>query len=135
MDLILVMFDPSLCSPQFVVWLRDWEFLFPRDGKMTRLNENNPLNKWTRVLEETLPDSRGQVGHYNQLFLCLYLYFQQCDVELKEFRIDDAFDLRTRTARNVRVNIDSYHDGATGGGFLFFEVSLFLHTKYIMYHK
>ena len=124
MDLILVMFDPSLCSPQFVVWLRDWEFLFPRDGKMTRLNENNPLNKWTRVLEETLPDSRGQVGHYNQLFLCLYLYFQQCDVELKEFRIEADFDQRTRTARNVRVNIESYHTGATGGGFLFFEVGL-----------
>ena len=67
--------------------------------------------------------------HISVKNLCLYSNFQQCDVELKEFRIDAAFDLRTRTARNVRVNIDSYHDGATGGGFLFFEVS-FLHTRY-----
>ena len=107
---------------------------------MNRLQENNPLNKWTQVLDETLPDSRQQVDYHIHFFvffctphlflwtnLCLYSYFQQCDVELKEFRIDAAFDLRTRTARNVRVNIDSYHDGATGGGFLFFEVIFFAH--------
>ena len=28
---------------------------------MSRLNNNDPLNKWTLVLTETLPDSRGQV--------------------------------------------------------------------------
>ena len=28
---------------------------------MSRLNHNDPLNKWTLVLTETLPDSRGQV--------------------------------------------------------------------------
>ena len=56
--------------------------------------------------------------------LKLFLYFQQCEVELKEFRIESAFDQRTRTARNVRVNIESYHTDATGGGFLFFEVDI-----------
>ena len=28
---------------------------------MSRLSNNDPLNKWTLVLTETLPDSRGQV--------------------------------------------------------------------------
>ena len=28
---------------------------------MSRLNNNDPLNKWNLVLTETLPDSRGQV--------------------------------------------------------------------------
>ena len=29
---------------------------------MNRLHYNDPLNKWTLVLTETLPDSRGQVN-------------------------------------------------------------------------
>ena len=29
---------------------------------MNRLHHNDPLNKWTLVLTETLPDSRGQVN-------------------------------------------------------------------------
>ena len=34
---------------------------YKKDQEMSRLNHNDPLNKWTLVLTETLPDSRGQV--------------------------------------------------------------------------
>ena len=51
---------------------------------------------------------------------------------MKEFRIEGAFDQRTRQARNVRVNIDSYHSGATGGGFLFFEVRFDPHITHFL---
>ena len=34
---------------------------------MNRLHHNDPLNKWTLVLTETLPDSRGQVNRDNLL--------------------------------------------------------------------
>ena len=36
-------------------------FRYKKDQEMSRLNHNDPLNKWTLVLTETLPDSRGQV--------------------------------------------------------------------------
>ena len=35
---------------------------YKKDQEMSRLNHNDPLNKWTLVLTETLPDSRGQVN-------------------------------------------------------------------------
>ena len=34
---------------------------YKKDQEMSRLNHNDPLNKWTLVLTETLPDSRGKV--------------------------------------------------------------------------
>ena len=34
---------------------------------MNRLHYNDPLNKWTLVLTETLPDSRGQVNYNRRL--------------------------------------------------------------------
>ena len=136
--------------PQFRVWLRDWEFEFPHKVFCWTLVpilktschalfflENQIKNSvttrtWTVCTTTTLSTS----GPWSSLRLCLipgarwtvtiflkyWPNFQQCDVELKTFRIDSDFDLRTRTARNVRVNIDSYHTGATGGGFVFFEV-------------
>ena len=38
---------------------------------MSRLSNNDPLNKWTLVLTETLPDSRGQV---ESIFIGLIIF-------------------------------------------------------------
>ena len=77
----------------------------------------------------------GNQWFFIKTFCVATSYFQQCDVELKTFRIDTDFDVKTRTARNVRVNIESYHDGATGGGFVFFEVYSLICVIVLFYHS
>ena len=46
---------------------------------MNRLQENNPLNKWTQVLEETLPDSRQQVDYHIQLLISFARHIYFCE--------------------------------------------------------
>jgi hypothetical protein len=47
---------------------------------------------------------------------------QQCNVEMQTFPLPATVAPAARLARMVRVVIDSFHPGATGGGFLFFQV-------------
>jgi hypothetical protein len=47
---------------------------------------------------------------------------QQGNVEMQTFPLPATVPPGARLARTVRVVIDSYHQGATGGGFLFFQV-------------
>ena len=88
---------------------RNWEKPFPKNrlGERTddEIGKVHHLNQWTRVLKETLQDSRGQVwSSIEHIEIDLTSFFpQQCNVEMREFDVDASVDIRLRYAQHVKV--------------------------------
>ena len=68
---------------------------------MSRLSNNDPLNKWTLVLTETLPDSRGQV---ESIFISLFIFGSTSTIKPSQ-RCSDLNDVALCDGDGVAVII------------------------------